>query len=145
MTVESRSTSPFQWNAGAWFGSQFGCTVWLLAGSVVLYSTSPNVGFVWLGGFLLSAAMSVYRWTQRERLRAYVAYQRSLLLIGVVSFACIVMAHLAGQLPRLMWGNTSAALAAYAALLVFPSLMLRFHLREKAARGADDYGPASAN
>jgi hypothetical protein len=131
--------SPFRWNAGAWFGSTLGCSVWLLAGGIVLVSIDPWVAVVWLSGFVLCAATTVLLWTQRQRVRAYSAYQRSFLVIGTIGLASILVAHLSGGLARLSWGGVSGPLAAYAALLVFPGLMLRFHLREHAARQANAF------
>lgn len=71
-------------------------------------------------------------------MRAYVAYQWSLFVIGVVAFICLLIAHLAGQLPRLVWNNPNAPLGAYTAWLVYPGLMLRFYWRERTVRRGDE-------
>ena len=130
--------SPFHWNAGAWFGSQIGGTIWMLAGAIFLRPVVPSVGLTWLIAFVVCTAASLYFWSQREHLRAYAAFQRSLLLVAIAALACIVTAHFSGQLPRLAFGNQSMPWAAYIAWLVFPSLMIRFYLRERAAQHAQD-------
>jgi hypothetical protein len=133
---------PFHWNAGAWFGSQIGGSIWLLIGSLVLWAAAPAVAAVWLGGFVLCCGLGLLLWFKRDRVPAYTAYQGLFATLGVIALLSIVMAHRAGQLQRLVWGNagisSSATLTAYAALLVFPSLMLRFYLRERSARNGAD-------
>ena len=130
-------TSAFQWHAGAWFGALLGASVWMLFGAVYLFLYfSQQIGIVWFSGFVSCAVMTVVLWTQRSQMRAYAAYQWSLFAIGVVGLICLLLAHVAGLLPRLVWNNPNASFGAYAAWLVYPILMLRFHLRERAARAA---------
>jgi hypothetical protein len=137
-SIAQRAVSPFQWNAGAWFGSQFGSASWLLAGAVFLLLISPRIALVWLSGFILCGTVTIFLWAQRATLRAYVAYQWSLFVIAVVGFMCLLIAHLTGLLQQLVWNNPSAPLGAFAAWLVFPSMMVRFYLRERASRIANE-------
>jgi hypothetical protein len=104
----------------------------LLAGAVVLFFISPRVALVWLSGFILCGTVTIFLWTQRATLRAYAAYQWSLIVIAVVGFMCLLIAHLTGLLQQLVWNNPNAPLGAYTAWLVFPGMMLRFYLRERA-------------
>ena len=137
--TEQGRASPFQWSAGAWFGSLFGATIWMLLGAIYIFLfLSQQVGLVWLAGFLLCVAVIVYLWTQRTQTRAYVAYQVSLFVIAGVAFICILTAHVAGHLPRLVWNNPNAPLGAYFAWLTYPFLMLRFYVRERSARTPND-------
>lgn len=49
----SPNPSAFSWNAGGWFGSQFGSTLWLLVvGVLSLFSDLSTIG-VYITGFVL--------------------------------------------------------------------------------------------
>jgi hypothetical protein len=72
----------FQWNTGAWFGSQLGGTAWMLVGAAVLALQAPAVAAVWLACFALANALATWLWRQRDRLRPYAALQLLVLMVG---------------------------------------------------------------
>jgi hypothetical protein len=66
----------------------------------------------------------------------HAALQTFLLGLGVLSLASMASADLAGQLPNLVGAAWQPRVRAYGALLVIPSLMLRFYLRQRSVGGA---------
>jgi hypothetical protein len=130
-TTMIEKTSPFQWNAGAWFGSQLGGTLWLLVGSAVMLTSSPLSSSVWAASFALANALGLTLWASRGRLGMYSALQILLLGVGLVSLASMASADWCGQLPGLMTGSPNPRLTAYAALLVIPGLMVMFWFKER--------------
>jgi hypothetical protein len=136
MSSNASGAGAFQWNAGGWFGSQVGGTLWMLVGAAVLLPRAPAAALVWLGSFTAANALGLALWARRDRLRPYPALQLLLAALAVLSAGNMIVADLAGQLPSLaggggQWSNPRAA--AYGALLVFPALMLLFWLKERSA------------
>lgn len=84
----------FQWNAGGWFGGQFGCTAWLLPASALTAPRSPIVGLVGLGCFVAANALGVAIWRRRDRIAPYPAYQALLLTCCVFGVAFLTVLHL---------------------------------------------------
>src|SRR4051794_2646034 len=123
-TMTEGSVSPFRWNAGAWFGSQLGGTLWLLVGSAVLLASSPLASSVWAGSFALANGLGLALWASRGRLGMYAALQALLVGLGLLGLASMAAADWCGQLPGLMSGPPNPRLTAYAALLVIPGLMV---------------------
>ena len=76
--------SAFAWNAGGWFGTQLGCTLWLLILGFVLFSKDPLAAWVCLAGFLVLNAWALYLWRSRKQLSAYAGLQRFLLAASVI-------------------------------------------------------------
>lgn len=84
----------FQWNRGGWFGSQVGCTAWMLVGSVVLMGKAPEVAAIWLGAFALVNALGCWLWWRRDRLRPYPAILGFLLAAGLAGASALGALHL---------------------------------------------------
>jgi hypothetical protein len=82
-TVTEERVSPFRWNAGAWFGSQLGGTLWLLVGAGVLLTWPPLASSVWAASFVLANALGLTLWANRGRLGMYVALQTLMIGIGL--------------------------------------------------------------
>lgn len=80
----------FQWNTGAWFGSQLGRTAWLLVGATLLALQAIWVAVCWLASFVLANAIGTWLWRRRDRLRPYPALQ----LLCIVCAACGLLALL---------------------------------------------------
>src|SRR5262249_26987351 len=125
-----RGPGAFQWDAGGWFGSQLGGTLWLLAGAAVLALPAPGVAAVWAACFAGANALGLWLWRRRDRLVPYPALQ----LLTLCCAACGLLTFVALDAFKPAGGPLGAADRGYAALLVFPALMALFHLRERAAR-----------
>jgi hypothetical protein len=132
----SDRVSPFRWNAGGWFGSQLGGTLWLLVGGGLLAASDPAVALVWFGCFVAANALGFFLWRQRHRLAAHAALQLFLGTLAVLSLLAIMAADWSGNLPRLAAGHENPRVAAYGALLVFPGLQLLFWLQQHFGQAA---------
>ena len=136
-TVTEERVSPFRWNAGAWFGSQLGGTLWLLVGSGVLLTRSPLASSAWAASFALANALGIVLWASRARLGMHAALQILLVGIGLAGLASVAAADWCGQLPALTTGSPNPRLTAYGALLVIPGMMVLFWFKERLGRTAN--------
>jgi hypothetical protein len=126
-----KGTGRFQWNTGGWFGSQIGATAYLgLLGGVLAFQ-APRAGLLLLFCGLLPNLLGTLLWLRRDRLAPYPALQGLLAIVLV----CTAIA-----LGGLVWGGPVLGLdprfsaeirQASWILLLFPGLMVLFHLQEK--------------
>lgn len=133
--------SAFRWDLGAWFGTQFGATLWLAVLAGFCFATGVPGGWGSLGGFLFLNALGFALWRSRARVSAYMALQALLAALCVVSSAVLVSTHWRGDASGL--GDPSRA-TMIVALAVPPALMLCFFLRERAVRRARVHGSRNA-
>ncbi len=127
----------FQWNAGGWFGAQFGCTVWIFVSAVITMPRDRTIGLTTLALFLTANAIGTGLWMWRDRLDAHRAIQVLILLAGIYSFAATWTLDRAGQFESLGVGGQVSAAQMYLILaLMVPGLMLFFHFIEREGRNA---------
>ena len=72
----------FQWNAGGWFGSQTGSTLWMLVAAVVCVTGAPWASVTCVLCFIVANGAGTWLWSRRDRLRPYPAMQW---LVGIVA------------------------------------------------------------
>ncbi|MCP5055669.1 MAG: hypothetical protein GY937_02970 [bacterium] len=125
-----RGAGAFQWNRGGWFGSQVGATLWLvLLGGVLLVQSQPVGGLVVLCG-VVPNLIGLALWRRRQSISPYAAIQ---ILIAVCGCGALVaMVGIRVIAPPQVASETSWVWF----LLMYPGLMLMFHLQERAARKA---------
>ena len=133
--------SAFQWNAGAWFGTQLGATCWLLICSLLLIQHSVHVAGLVGGCFLLANVIGTGLWLGRTRIKAYQAFQILLGLGWLTSLAGLHTIESAG-----LWhvvsgisledvgGKVSAGTMKLVIWLVFPLMMGSFYALERSSR-----------
>lgn len=132
-----QQSAGFQWNAGGWFGAQFGCTVWIFISAVVVMPRDRVIGLTTLALFLTANAIGAGLWMWRDRLDAYRAIQVLILLAGIYSLAATWVLDRAGQFESLGVGGQVSAAQMYVVLaLTIPGLMLFFHFIERERRAA---------
>jgi len=120
----------FQWNQGGWFGAQLGMTLWIVILGAVLLAGSQPVGGWLIALSVLANGVGWWLWTRRETLAPYPAIQALIAtggLCAVLSIICLASSGVARE--------TSGMPTAWF-LLMYPGLMLIFHLQERAARNA---------
>lgn len=123
----------FQWNAGGWFGSLFGGTAYLVAGSVFVISQNPFGAAVWLTLFAFGSLVGCYLWGRRATLDPYRAYQMVLAIMGCIAITAIVFA--VSFAPEFLDGTEMTTATRWILMvLLFPSMMLWFHYLESKAR-----------
>lgn len=135
MTAEHNvSRSSFAWNGAAWFGSQFGCTLWLLILGLFLFWKDVLSASVCVAGFAVLNAWGVYLWRVRQRLSAFAGLRR-FLLAASVTFAVVVLIVNAREVsePPVPGALVSTYLP-YWLIGVAPALLLLFFLHERKAK-----------
>lgn len=120
------------WSAGTWFGSLFGCTLWMLMLAGVVYEREPASSLVPLATYLAATGLGCLLWSRQDSLRTHTALQAQLAITGLLALLVLVFVDRRFDLATLdgAWGSRQA----YAALLIFPLLMVMFWRRERAAR-----------
>jgi len=130
-TDENASNTAFFWNAGGWFGSQLGCTLWLLILGFVLLSRDSLAGVLCLTSFVALNAWGLFLWRRREHLSAYAGLQRFLLAVSLVIALVVVVLNGRGVPEPPVPGNLVSTYLPYWCIAVAPTLMLFFFLRER--------------
>ena len=115
----------FPWNAGAWFGSQLGCTLWILLGAISTVSASPRSEVGWLGSFALPNVLDLSLEACRKRIGMHAALRVFLLGLTPLMLASLLVADWSGQLPRR---------DVYKLLLLIPAISLMLYAEERARR-----------
>jgi hypothetical protein len=123
-----RGRGAFQWNRGGWFGSQLGASLWLVLLGVALLSRGRAVGGVVIGLGLAPNLLGVALWRRRESLAPYPAIQGLVAACGLSALLAMLCIAAAGLTPP------SVGLPSLWFLLMYPGLMLAFHLQERSAR-----------
>jgi hypothetical protein len=135
MVVDTNiARSAFSWNAGGWFGSQLGCTLWLPILGFVLHSKDSFVAWVCVASFVVLNAWGMYLWRCREQLSAYAGLQRFLLAASVVIGLVVVVVNSRGVSESPAPGALVSTYLPYWVIAAAPVLMLVFFFREQAAR-----------
>jgi hypothetical protein len=129
-----RGRGAFQWNAGGWFGGQIGSTAWLLIlGGLLLPEEALAGTLVFLCG-VLPNGIGLLLWSRRVRLDPYAAIQVLLASAGAFALIALLLLDFLGPEPLLDKHFPGMAKPTYAMLLIYPGLMLLFHLQERAVR-----------
>jgi len=121
----------FRWNAGGWFGAQIGATAWIALLGILLLFDAPLLGVLVLALATAPNVIGIILWRTRERVGPYPATQILVAVSGAFALLTFVSLDVAGRIFILRAG---AGRHVYWILLVYPALMLVFHLRDRAAR-----------
>lgn len=125
-----RGAGAFQWNRGGWFGSQIGATLWLvLLGGVLLVQSRPVGGFLVVCG-VMPNLIGLALWRRRQSISPYPAIQILVAVCGFGALAAMLGLRVVGL------AQPSSEMPSLWFLLMYPGLMLGFHLQEQAARRA---------
>lgn len=128
-----------EWNAGGWFGSQLGGSLWILVASVLSAIRDPSTGLILFAIFAAPNIVGYLLW-RKQNLSCYKAMQILIGLMGICGLLAIFVLD-RGQLWREIQsgGSISAASAYLLVTFVFALLMVVFYFRF----GRDDDGPAT--
>lgn len=88
MNAVELSPPPRPINRGAWYGSQFGCTAYLLTGAAVLVGLSPRLALLWAGCFVAANAAGVWLYRRSGRYHPLSAFAR----LGLICVAAGIVA-----------------------------------------------------
>ena len=128
----------FRWNAGAWFGTQFGATCWLLICALLMMPHDAGIASMVALCFVAACVTGVGLWVARRRIGAYPALQGLLAVIWALSLAAVYIIdssglwHVVSGIEITGAGGTVSAWAMKLLVwLMFPAFMLWFHVLEK--------------
>lgn len=124
----------FHWNAGGWYGGQIGSSCWILLAGLLLLFKELVLGLILIVCFSLINLFGTMLWTRRDRIAPYPAVQCLILLNGVFAFFTIILVDHLERVSDLDPRYVNMPGWVYAMLLMFPGMMLMFHLMEKQAR-----------
>lgn len=123
-----RGAGAFQWNRGGWFGSQIGATLWLvLLGGVFLVQSRPVGALLVLCG-VVPNLLGFALWRRRHSVSPYPAIQILIAVCGVGALVGMLALRIVGL------DESESGMPSLWFLLMYPGLMLMFHLQEQAAR-----------
>jgi hypothetical protein len=122
----------FQWSPGGYFGAQLGGTLWLLS-FLWFAPLAPEAAGLGLGLFAAANAVGFALWWGRDRIAPYVGVQ--LLLLACAAAGVAAFAGLTALRPSLA-SRLLKSPRDWMPLLVFPAIMVAFHLMEASARRA---------
>ena len=134
--MNSRTTqqkSAFQWNAGGWFGSQFGSTLWILIAALIFFTKDYQAALLTLACFLIPNLIGCWLWSSRQRIAAYPAFQILLTCIGLFSLIALFILDKSGH-----WSDVSDGMSVTSTYIllgfIWSGLMLGFWLKERQMR-----------
>ncbi|MHC5054802.1 MAG: hypothetical protein ACYTKD_08800 [Planctomycetota bacterium] len=127
----------FRWNAGGWFGGQLGATLWIALLGVLLLFDAPRLGALIVAFALAPNVLGVVLWRMRDRIRVYPALQLLIAVAGAFALFAFVSLDVAGRISALRAGEERSV---YWVLLIYPGMMLMFHVKHRAARGRGSGG-----
>jgi len=116
---KSHDATP-RFSASAWFGSQFGASLWLLLAAVQATRTSWSLAAAVAGLFLGLNLVGLGLWRARERIAPLVAIETLIVVAGIAAALALVLLERSGLRVELGQPNPWPFLA------VFPFLMLLF-------------------
>jgi hypothetical protein len=130
-TDKSSPPTAFSWNAGGWFGSQLGCTLWLLILGFVLLSKDSLSAWLCVASFVVLNAWGLYLWRCQDQLSAYAGLQRFLLAASVIITLVVVVVNSRGVSEPPTPGALVSTYLPYWVIAAAPGVMLLFFLRER--------------
>lgn len=121
----------FSWNAGAWFGTQLGCTLWILLLGIAVIPRDLATGLACIATFIALTAVGIVLYRRRERSSPLAAIQAFLACVTVGTALVVVLANARGvadpSSPRAMVSTHLPywAIACPLALMLFSFLIVK--------------------
>ena len=117
------------WNAGGWFGSQIGATVWMLVAAILTTIRDLPTGMAVVALFAIPNIVGVALWVSRIR-SCYASTQILIGVSGACGLATVYLLERANMWTQIQTGGQVSAQSSYWIVgLVFGGLMLMFYLR----------------
>ena len=118
------------WNAGGWFGTQLGGSLWILIAGVLASRLDGRAASLSIALFIVANVVGVLLWRRREQLSAYAGIQLLLTALGAASVGAVYVLERAGVFEAIQVGASVSARSMYMVLIiVIAALMLSFYLR----------------
>lgn len=117
------------WNAGGWFGSQIGATIWILIAGILTAFGDLTTGLLVIGLFLIPNIIGLALWVGRK-LTCYASTQILIAVSGACGLATVYLLNRANAWMQIQTGGQVSAQSTYWIIgLVFGGLMLMLYLR----------------
>lgn len=137
----TKKNERFQWNLGAWLGSQLGGTLWIFGIGI----SAINFGSVSAGVAILTAAVACNiagfaLWANRRRLSAYTGIQFLILAIGLASLITFIVLDLADLPLAYKFGGQQTqtiGFSPYLLMVLFPAMAILFYLMNRKDRAVN--------
>jgi hypothetical protein len=123
----------FQWYAGGWFGAQFGATLWILLSGLVFVRSEPLLAALLVACSVAANLIGVALWSLRGRFLPYPALQCLVGSMGISAAAALIITDVFGRLSELEPRLADSPSGPYGLLVLYPLMMIIFHLQERAA------------
>jgi len=119
-----------QWNAGGWFGSQFGGTAWILVAGILSAFEDIDTGLIVLAIFAIPNVIGFFLWRNRASISCYKATQTFLPVMGLFGILAVSVLERRNQWEAIQSGGTVSTTWMYLAIAVVVIwLMLTFYFR----------------
>ena len=138
-TADPPTTSGLTWNAGGWFGSLFGCTLWLFILGLALLTKDLPAAATSLVGCALLVTWGWHIWGSRAKRSAYAGLQRFLAGCTLVYTVVILTVNLRGASSPAFDSEVLSTYLPYWALGIAPLMMLVFYLRERSGAQTEKF------
>ena len=124
-----------EWNAGAWFGSHLGATLWMLIASGILVTHELWLGLTVLAIWCAVNGVCWKLWSSRASLPAYPCHQAMISLVCASCLIVVALVHGNGLWSTLQIGGKAPPWSMYLLLVVLWSGMtVLIHRRHVASR-----------
>lgn len=118
-----------EWNAGGWFGSQLGGTVWILIAAAISLAHDFSTSMILLMLFLLPNLVGLFLW-YRKKLSCYQSMQIVLGLCGLAGLLAIFVLDRNDLWLEIQKGGAISKETGYVLLAVTVTVVMAiFHLR----------------
>ncbi len=139
MGSDTKLDRPATWNAGGWFGSQLGSTLWLAISAALLAARSVTVASTVFALFVVANFVGIVLWRRRARISVLSAMQVLLAAFWACSMAAVFVIDRAGLWETLAVGGSNNMPATrtcimLTVLVLALGVMLRFLDRKQSAK-----------
>lgn len=123
------SAPHLRWNAGAWFGSTLGSTLWLLIAALVLVRLDPPLAAFVAALFALANGLCISWWRRRSRLSPAAGLRRAILTFSISTLLAVLAIQLRGRWEDVQISGRASPWVVYAFLALFAPVALVWTLR----------------
>jgi hypothetical protein len=133
--IPRKPTGSFQWNTAGWFGTQFGCTLWVLILGWLASFYNISISLLVVCFFIVPNIIGFTIWYRRDHFFPYPAIQYLIISISVFAFLTLITLDSSGLATQIdeQFGNSYPYF--YLVLLLFPVLMMQLHYQNKSTGG----------
>lgn len=130
----ARARPALAWNAGAWFGSLFGCTAWLLLLGAMLLARDATAAGTAIAAFAMTNVAGLALWRRRATWSFFAAMETLLLVLTIATATTVTVVNLRGVADPPRPGVLASTWMPWWVIAFPPALMVWFFLFGKRMR-----------